>query len=88
MESFPDTALLYTADTSTSATTAMTPYISDAVMITVITALLHQEPTHCHIRYLTLALSLASAFFLATVFDSFRLIIIDLNGLNWGFDLI
>ena len=75
MESCPGTDLLFATSTSTSTFMAMatamsmTPSISNSGTITKRTESTHQEPGHCHIRYMTLAPSLASVVFLVTVFD-------------------
>ena len=91
MESLLDTALLYTTYTSTAMSTAMSTSqrVSVAVTITVITAPLSQEPSHCHIRYRTLAPSSASTVMcwqpFLTGFDS---LVFYLIRLNCGFNLI
>ena len=58
----------------TSTATSTNPRVSAAVTIMASTTLLRQEPSHCRIRYLTLALSSASTVpfwqSFPTVFDS------------------
>ena len=85
MESYPNTSLIYSKASSASTATSKTPCISSAITINVSTALLRQESAHLHIRYPTLALSLASAVLLVTAFSLIRLTVFVFIIFNWGF---
>ena len=72
---------------ATSTTTSTTLCITAVGTITASTSPLRQEPTHCHISYLTLVFSSASAVSLVTFFNLIWLTIFCLIRLNCGFYL-